>query len=314
MQFGKITETDLKKYWQCEASQFTPWLANNLSKLSEILEKELELEATEVSAGSFTVDIVARDLSTNTKVAIENQFGQSDHKHLGQVITYATVLGAGIVIWIADEFRMEHKVAIDFLNQNLGERLRIYAIEGKIITIDDSKPAFVLNVACAPSEPVSSTDNLPNEASELKIKYKTFFQELIDELREKHKFTNAKSGQPQNWYTFASENSKVYKYSTSFALGGRVRVEVYLECGDKQRNETLFDCLKERQQIIEKEFGASLSWERLDDRQGCRIANYREGDIHADSETLGQIQEWIIDQLKQFKSVFPEHIRACSSK
>ena len=57
-------------------------------------------------------------------------------------------------------------------------------------------------------------------------KYRSFFQGLIDELKQTYKFTNAKTGQPQNWYTFASENSKVFKYSVSFSQGSRVRVPV----------------------------------------------------------------------------------------
>ena len=257
-----------------------------------------------------SLPISLRDLSTNKLIVIENQYGGTDHKHLGQIITYASVLGAGAVVWIAETIRPEHKSAMDFLNQNLKESLSLYAVQASAIRIDDSKPAFVLTVVSMPSEP-STVPVISPAPSETKERYRTYFQGLINELREVHKFTNARTGQPQNWYTFASENSKVYKYGTSFAQGGRVRVEIFIDCGDKAKNEQLFDCLFQRKKEIEEALGSGLEWERLDGRRGCRIAVYRDGDIDADSGVLADIQNWTIENLLKFKAVFPGQIQHC---
>jgi hypothetical protein len=313
MELGKIQNVFLKELWPGEATQFTPWLAQNLDVLADKLGMDLELESTEVSVGDFSADIIAIDLSTNRRVIIENQFGSTDHRHLGQLITYSSVLGVGVVVWIAETIRSEHKSAIDFLNQNLKESLRLYAVEASIIRIDESKPAFVLNVVSMPAEaPVVSGD--PQQLSETREKYRTYFQGLIDELRETHKFTNARSGQPQNWYTFSSENSRVYTYSTSFSKGGRVRVEVYIDCGDKTKNEQLFECLlNKHKDELEAALGFALSWEILDHRRACRIAVYRDGEIDADSEKLVDIKQWAIENLLKFKAVFPNRILQCSS-
>ncbi|MDR2016031.1 MAG: DUF4268 domain-containing protein [Burkholderiales bacterium] len=312
MELGTIQNVVLRELWPGEAAHFTPWLAKNLDVLADKLGMDLELESTEASAGDFAADIIARDLSTNKLVVIENQFGTTDHRHLGQLITYSSVLGAGIVVWIAETIRPEHKAAIDFLNQNLREGLRLFAVEASIIRIDESKPAFVLTVISMPTEASIVSGEGVEKFSETREKYRTYFQQLIDELRQAHKFTNARAGQPQNWYTFSSENSRLFKYSTSFAQGGRVRVEVYLDCGDKAKNEQLFDCLYESKDDIERAFGASLSWERLDDRRACRIAAYRDGDIDADSETLAEIRKWAIDNLLRFKAVFPDRVKQCT--
>jgi hypothetical protein len=40
--------------------------------------------------------------------------------------------------------------------------------------------------------------------SERAEKYREFFQPLLDELRGKYHFSNAKVAQPQNWYSFSS--------------------------------------------------------------------------------------------------------------
>lgn len=310
MELGTIQNVTLKALWPGEATHFTPWLALNLEILGSKLGMDLELVSTEVSAGDFSADIVARDLSTNMLVVIENQFGSTDHRQLGQLITYASVLDAGAVVWIAEEIRPEHKSAMDFLNQNLKETLSLYAIEASAIRIDESKPAFVLTLVSMPIEPVSLPPIHPPPGYEIREKYRTYFQGLIDELREKYSFTNARAGQPQNWYAFASENSRVYRYSTSFARGS-VRVEIYIDCGDKTRNECIFDCLLQQKEKIEAAIGHELNWERLDNRRACRVALYRDGDIDSDSETLSDIRRWTVENLLKFKSVFPACIQQC---
>jgi hypothetical protein len=290
LELGVVNSVPLKNLWSGEATRFTPWLSQNLDILARKLGMDLELETTEASAGEFSADIIARDLSTNHLVVIENQFGNTDHRHLGQLITYSSVLGAGVVVWIAETIRSEHKSAIDFLNQNLKESLRLYALEASVMRIDDSKPAFVLDIISQPTESTVSVRDSGQTISEICERYRAFFQNLIDQLRTKHSFTNARVGQPQNWYFFASDNSRIYKYGTGFISGDHVRAEVYLDCGDKAKNEQLFDCLREQEKAIQNDFGLPLSWGRLDDRRACRVATYHDGNIDSDSEQLAEIR------------------------
>lgn len=305
MEFGKIIEVPLNEVWAGEATHFTPWLAANLQVVSEKLGFELELESVEASAGDFSADIVAKDVSTNRRVIIENQYGSTDHRHLGQILTYSSVLNASVVIWIAEKIRSEHKSAIDFLNQNLRETLQVFALEANIIRIDDSKPAFGLKIVCMPTEAPAISAVSSAEASETQEKYRTYYQSLLDELRNVHKFTNAKAAQPQNWYTFASENSKIYKYSTAFAQGGRVRVEIYIDSGEKVRNEAIFDALFLQKDAINAAYGAELEWEKLETKRACRIAVYRDGDIDAESEALVEIKRWVIVNLLKMRQILP---------
>lgn len=307
MELGTIHPVSLRELWLGEATHFTPWLAKNLDVLGNKIGIDLELLSTETAVGDFSADITARDLSTNKLVVVENQYGATDHRHLGQIITYASHLGAGAVVWIAESIRPEHKFAIDFLNQNLKESLSVYAVQASVIRIDESKPAFVLTVVSMPSETISTPPD-----SETGEHYRSYFQQLIDTLRETYKFTNARIARPQNWYAFASENSRIYKYSTNFCRDGRIRVELYIDSGDKAKNEELFDCLLRRRSEIEQQLGVELEWERLDERRACRIAVYRDGEIDADSETLSEIQKWNIQNLLKFKSVFPSFVQQCS--
>jgi hypothetical protein len=82
-----------------------------------------------VAVDPYSADIVATDDSSNTKVIIENQLEQTNHDHLGKVLTYASGLEARILIWIAKKFPQEHRQTLDYLNESTSGRLRLYGVE-----------------------------------------------------------------------------------------------------------------------------------------------------------------------------------------
>lgn len=97
-----IQKVPLREVWPHEAHDFTKWLAEeqNLATLGMAVGIELELIETESSVGSFNVDIYAQESGTGRKVIIENQLEDTNHDHLGKVITYAAGKGAEVVIWV----------------------------------------------------------------------------------------------------------------------------------------------------------------------------------------------------------------------
>ena len=125
IQLGKMQRiTDLRSVWPHEALDFTKWLAeeNNLSLLSEAIGVDIILEERESSVGNFNVDIFASENGTNRKIIIENQLEDTNHDHLGKLITYASGKDAEIIIWIVKRARDEHKQAIEWLNQHTDEK------------------------------------------------------------------------------------------------------------------------------------------------------------------------------------------------
>lgn len=118
-----------RELWLHEARDFTPWLAENLSLLAESLNMELAFEAREQSVGAFRADLVCRDKHDNSRVVIENQLTKSDHSHLGQVFTYAAGLQAVTVIWVAEEFRDEHRATLAWQNDITDERFSFFGVE-----------------------------------------------------------------------------------------------------------------------------------------------------------------------------------------
>ena len=98
-ELAKLERINVRQAWKHEASEFTPWLAQeeNLNQLADALGlTELELVQTEHLIGDFKLDILCSD--DQGEVIIENQLDSTDHKHLGQLLTYAAGIEANKVI------------------------------------------------------------------------------------------------------------------------------------------------------------------------------------------------------------------------
>ena len=150
---GQLANIAVRELWPNEAADFTPWLARdeNMSKLGGALGLELETDRVEVAVGPYSADILARD-SAGDYVVIENQLNKTDHDHLGKSITYASVLGARAVIWVAPFFTDEHRKALDWLNDNTTDELAFYGVQVELWSIDGSKPAVRFNAVSRPAE------------------------------------------------------------------------------------------------------------------------------------------------------------------
>ena len=112
MDFAELKDVGLRTVWRDEAQDFTPWLAENLGRLSRAIGIPLEHEGSEVQVGQFSADIVARNPVDRSRVLIENQLEGSDHKHLGQILTYLAGVQAQTVVWVARDFEEAHRSAI----------------------------------------------------------------------------------------------------------------------------------------------------------------------------------------------------------
>jgi hypothetical protein len=141
-ELGQLSKIDPREVWKSEPSDFTPWLAENIEYLADVLGLEMEITQREAAVGDFSVDLVARDLGRDRVVIIENQLESTDHTHLGQIITYAAGLDAGVVIWVSRQFREEHRQALDWLNRVHDGHTEFFGVIVELLKVDDSKPAL----------------------------------------------------------------------------------------------------------------------------------------------------------------------------
>lgn len=302
--FGELKIVPVREVWRHEAHHFTRWLAENISRLGEAIGMDLEVVKVECEVGSFSLDILAKDLGSGRTVVIENQYSSTNHDHLGKLLTYAAGHDAVAAIWIAESVRDEHQAALEWLNRHTDIDTHFFAVTVEVFQIDNSRRAFEFRPVVLPNEWQQRTRAaIEGETSPRGEAYRAFFQVLINELREKYKFTNARAAQPQSWYSFSMGISGV-TLGASFAKGGRARIDVYVNQGDAGLNKALFDRLLVRKSELEAEFGEPLEWERLDQKQASRIAVYRPGSIDQNDEALGAIRSWMVDKLLRSKEIF----------
>ena len=145
---GFIKTVAIRDVWPTEHAGFTPWLQSHIGELDKVLGLGLTNPQREVGAGDFSIDLVAE---TNFgDVVIENQFGKSDHRHLGQLVTYLSHREVQRAIWIVEEGRPEHVKAAQTLNdRGVGQ---IWMVTVRAIKIGDSPAAPLFTVVAAPSE------------------------------------------------------------------------------------------------------------------------------------------------------------------
>ena len=306
-ELAKIESVDLREIWPNEAADFTPWLAENLSDLGSVIGLDLELQAQEAPVGDYALDILARDVGSGGEVVIENQLVTTDHRHLGQLLTYAAGFDARVAVWIAREFKSEHREALDMLNRRTGEETQFFGVEIQLLKIDGSRPAPNFRLVAYPNEwrrRTATATGATAGVSPRMERYRHLFQALMDTLREEHRFTNARSAQPQSWYHFSAGHAQRIQWAVAFGQGRKVRVGVYIDNVDGDWNKRLFDKLHDQRLSIESELGEPLDWERLDDRRASRIAVYRTGSIDDSNDSLEEIRHWMVERLLKFRDVF----------
>lgn len=282
---GRLEPVSLREYWQDEARDYTNWLSQeeNLGLLSDTLGMDLELEGVEVAVGPYKADIIARDVTSDTRVVIENQLEKTNHDHLGKILTYASGLDAPVMIWIAREFSEEHRRALDFINEKASPELQCYGIEIQLWRIGNSLPAPQFKVISSPNEYTSEikADTGSNELTETKALYLDLWNGFKDYCGQKGTILKIRKPRPQHWFSISVGRSKFQISLTASLQNRRVGCEIYM----RGRNaKTAFKLLEGKKEQIETVTGA-LEWQELPTKQDCRIVLFKH-DVDLRNRTL----------------------------
>lgn len=287
---GKIEKIDdLRTIWKHEAHDFSKWLAQeeNLALLSKAIGIDMVLKETESSVGSFSVDLFASEEGTGRKIIIENQLEDTDHDHLGKIITYASGKGAEVIVWIVKRARDEHRQAVEWLNQHTDENIGFFLVEIELWRINDSLPAPKFTIIEKPND-WAKTMKVVEGLSEHQKMQLEFWQAFIDYAFNNDEFKKTftqRKAQPQHWYDVSVGSSVYHIAFTINSQKKKLGAEIYIH-NDKET----YEHFKKYAAEIEQEIGSEIVWREAN--KDCRILVLHDGDVKKGSDYWTQYFEW----------------------
>jgi len=242
-------------------------------------------------------------------VLIENQFGETDHRHLGQILTYLPGLEyAKTVVWIAEKIQDNHRAAIDWLNVNTNKEFQFFAIEIELLKIGESPPAPRFNVVASPNDWTKKVGP-PGSRGDLAERHKirlAYWKSFADYLKKAGSHFRIKSESIQPWFWFAIGRA-------GFGIIAHItpqkrRIAVWLDM-PQDSDKSAFHALDTEKEAIEREFGESLTWDELPTRKLSRVAIYRYDVNPADPAQYDNLHAWMLDKMEKFRTVFSARVK-----
>ena len=257
---------DLRTVWPHEALDFTPWLAQdeNMALLSDAIEIDMTVDEIESCVGDFNVDIFASETGTDRTIIIENQLEDTDHDHLGKLITYASGKSADVIVWLVKRAREEHRAAVEWLNNHTDENIGFFLCEIKLFRIGSSDPAVKFEVVERPNEVKKATS--PDEGQQLRYDYWAAFQDYaFQDTRFSRSFHRGKPSK-EYWMSFGIGSSQCHIEASQVHKRSELSVQLYID-----QDKDLFRSLYAMRETIEADAGLSFDWRELPNRKASRI-------------------------------------------
>lgn len=307
MELGKLKTITPRKKWNNEARDFTPWLANNIEELNKTIGLELEVENTEVAVGPYSADVLARDTGTGKYVVIENQLEKTNHDHLGKSITYASVLDASAVIWIATNFTEEHKKSLDWLNDHTTDEISFYGVQIELWQIDDSNAALRFNVVSKPNQAVrqAARSKAVEDLSDSRKLQFDFWNKFKDKLAKTKKIPSLQTPRPQYWFDVSLGKTNIHISNTCNTEENMVGVRIYI--GNKIAD-TMLPFLEQEKDEIEKAIGQKLIWNPNPDNRDKVIYLQHSTDF-SDQQKVEEALNWLVEYTVKFREIFVKMIK-----
>ena len=302
---GTLKEiTDLRSIWPHEALNFTPWVAENVDLLADAVGLDITVDETESSVGDFNVDIYASETGTDRKIIIENQLEDTDHDHLGKLITYASGKGADVVIWVVKHAREDHKAAVEWLNNHTDDKIGFFLCEIKLFQIGDSQIAPAFTVVERPNDwtkEIRKTASA-NSTQQQRLEYWQAFNDYAFSDANFSRIFNKRKPTTDHWMDFSIGSSACHIAVSQIQKRKAVDVELYIN-DDKE----LFKSLFAHKDEIEKNMEMELEWKELPERKASRILIEKTVDLD-DRATWPEQFDYIMDTCIKMKRAFKRYL------
>lgn len=283
-------EKDLRKAWGNEAYDFTPWLAEkkNLDFLCERIGLSLTPVETESSVDEFFADIVCTVDGSGDVAIIENQLEETDHDHLGKLITYASGKDAKYVIWTVRKSRDAHIKAIQWLNEHTD--IDFFLVEIELWKLPDGKYSPNFYVV---EKPVNWGRRVQKGAN-WHI-FSSFWGRLDEVASEYGLKTHGESN--RSAYDISIPKSSIIISLTASVSRKQVSAGIYI-----RDDIELYESILNSSEILEKALGTEdIVWsDTADKARSIRI--YRQYDI-TDSTESEKAVHWLLNEASKLKAI-----------
>jgi Domain of unknown function (DUF4268) len=233
-------------------------------------------------------------MSSGLVVIVENQLADSDHGHLGQLLTYAAGTAASTIVWLTTGFRDEHRQALTWLNEHTDEDTHFFGVELQVIRIGESAPAPLFRVLVAPNDWQKAVKRSASSSTGgREALYVGFWEKYIARARARHPDWIIPRASSQSWLWMRAP-IKSCGLSASFTAGSKIRHELYVDAASAELSTARYEALARQKEALEAAYGRSLTWEPMPGKRACRIAEYRPGSITRQDE-YNSYMEFFLD-------------------
>jgi hypothetical protein len=218
------------------------------------------------------------------------------------------------IIMVAGEFRKEVTSTVMWL-LNYGLKIQCFKITpyklgndylldfDQIIPIKEAED-YIIKVASKNREEIDNQEELESRYS---YRHK-FWSQFLKEINKVNNLcANISAPSKENWI------------GTGIGISGTqinlvvtrnyARAEVFINTGDVHENKRRFDYLFGQKDQIEKNFGAPLIWERMNEKITSRVKWQLDGVSVFDEADYKKMNEFLIDGLTRLRKAFIEEVK-----
>ncbi|MEO6834430.1 MAG: DUF4268 domain-containing protein [Candidatus Tumulicola sp.] len=302
--FGVLKPYDVRQVWQGEDGGFSRWLGENLDRLGAALGMNLARARPEAAPGTSASGLVAHDALRDRPVVIEAQLDETDHDHLGRLVTYAAGVEACAAVWIAPTFGDPHRAAVAWLNNHTGEGVEFFAVTLEAMQIDDSRPALSFKAAVFPNSwQKTLLDRHDGSAEDRDAYFYRFNEAVLADLREARTFAQLPAARSLSEVMLHTTHGGV-RYGTAFSRG-ILRAGLWITFPDAVLNRAIFERLRAQKRDLESALGgADLEWDFSPERRGQIVTMNHIGVNREDDSQIPALAKWASDGLARMKRVF----------
>ena len=199
------------------------------------------------------------------------------------------------VLWL-----LEHQIQIQCFKAtpySMGEELLLQI--DQIIPIPEAKE-YMIGINAKEKESKNSETDLKNR-HHIRLE---FWKQLLQAAKESGNTLFSNISPSKDHWLSAGSGMRDVRFTYVF-MKQAARVELYISRSKTEENKFIFDELYKIKEDIEKKFGDTLEWERLDNKKACRIKYEKPFDGYNKDE-WSKIIPFMIESMNNLEKAFKE--------